>query len=39
LATWLTDGDQGKVNSDRNGDGIVNGQDLAIVLAGWGACP
>jgi hypothetical protein len=39
LATWLTDGDQGKVNSDRNGDGIVNGLDLAIVLAGWGACP
>ena len=39
LATWLTDGDQGKVNCDRNNDGIVDGQDLAIVLAGWGACP
>jgi formylglycine-generating enzyme required for sulfatase activity len=26
-------------NADINGDGVVNGQDLAAVLAGWGVCP
>jgi hypothetical protein len=25
--------------SDINGDGIVNGVDLSIVLSSWGACP
>ena len=24
---------------DLNGDGIVNGADLALILAAWGACP
>lgn len=24
---------------DLNGDGIVNGADLALILASWGACP
>jgi hypothetical protein len=34
-----TNGAQGGVNCDLNGDSIVNGSDLAIVLSGWGACP
>ena len=25
--------------ADCNGDGVINGVDLAIVLAGWGGCP
>ena len=30
--------DSGPVG-DLNGDGIVNGADLALILASWGACP
>ena len=27
------------VYPDRNGDGLVNGQDLALILGFWGLCP
>ena len=37
LATWGTNG-QGVVETDLNGDGIVNGADLAVILSGWGPC-
>ena len=30
---------QGSCGGDNNGDGLVNGVDLAIVLGGWGVCP
>ena len=30
---------QGTCSGDINGDGLVNGIDLAIVLVGWGFCP
>jgi hypothetical protein len=35
---WGTDG--GKYpRADINGDGEVNGPDLAAVLSNWGSCP
>jgi hypothetical protein len=34
LAEW---GTSGSTPADIDGDGIVSGNDLAIVLAGWGA--
>ena len=30
---------QGSCAGDNNGDGLVNGVDLAIVLGAWGVCP
>ncbi len=30
---------QGTCAGDNNGDGLVNGVDLAIVLGAWGVCP
>ena len=30
---------QGSCGGDNNGDGLVNGVDLAIVLGAWGVCP
>ena len=30
---------QGTCAGDNNGDGIVNGADLGVVLANWGLCP
>ena len=30
---------QGSCSGDNNGDGLVNGVDLAIVLGAWGVCP
>ena len=30
---------QGSCGGDNNGDGLVNGVDLAIVLSAWGVCP
>ena len=30
---------QGSCAGDNNGDGLVNGVDLAIVLGAWGICP
>jgi formylglycine-generating enzyme required for sulfatase activity len=30
---------QGSCAGDMSGDGVVNGNDLAIVLNSWGACP
>ena len=30
---------QGTCSGDNNGDGLVNGVDLAIVLGAWGVCP
>ena len=30
---------QGSCAGDNNGDGLVNGVDLAIVLSAWGVCP
>ncbi len=30
---------QGSCGGDNNGDGLVNGADLAIVLSAWGVCP
>jgi len=30
---------QGTCAGDNNGDGIVNGADLGVVLANWGFCP
>ena len=30
---------QESCGGDNNGDGLVNGVDLAIVLGGWGVCP
>jgi formylglycine-generating enzyme required for sulfatase activity len=30
---------QGSCAGDNNGDGLVNGVDLAIVLGSWGVCP
>ena len=30
---------QESCGGDNNGDGLVNGVDLAIVLGAWGVCP
>jgi hypothetical protein len=38
LANWGVPSAQ-YPNADTNGDGLVDGTDLATVLAGWGACP
>jgi formylglycine-generating enzyme required for sulfatase activity len=29
---------QGACDADANGDGVVNGSDLTVVLSGWGSC-
>ena len=34
LAAWGSD----SLESDANGDGVIDGNDLATVLAGWGPC-
>ncbi len=31
--------DPSLISGDLNGDGIVNGDDIGLLLAGWGACP
>jgi hypothetical protein len=38
LTNWGTP-NQKYPGADTDGDGAVNGVDLATVLAGWGACP
>ena len=35
----ITEGEETGPVGDLNGDGIVNGADLALILASWGACP
>jgi hypothetical protein len=35
FAAW---GDPNPGAADLNGDGVCNGQDLVLVLSGWGAC-
>jgi hypothetical protein len=35
LAAWAAAGGP----ADLNRDGTVNGQDLGVMLAAWGACP
>ena len=39
LSTSLVQGQGSCGGADTNGDGLVNGVDLAVVLGAWGVCP
>lgn len=39
LVTFASTASAQSCGGDLNGDGVVDGVDLAAVLAGWGACP
>lgn len=39
LARWGCPAGSDPPSADLNGDGVVNGRDLGLLLAAWGACP
>ncbi len=39
IAKWQGCSATERIPGDLNGDGVVNGQDLLILLNGWGPCP